>query len=192
MSKKVTIVGAGALGSHVIQFLRSEDVALTVVDFDKVEQKNTLSQFHSRKTTGKNKADALKAAMSLFWGVKLETFPRRLEENNIAQIMAGQPDLIIDAVDNAETRKLIQGYAKDMGIACLHGAVSGDGSFGQVIWTERFVIDSGGAGGATCEEGEFLPFLATVGAYVARSAQLYLREGVKKNWQVHPGGVRIV
>ena len=68
MSKIVTIVGVGALGSHLVQFLRSEDVTINVIDFDRVEQKNTQSQFHSKPSVGKMKASALKQSMQFLYG----------------------------------------------------------------------------------------------------------------------------
>jgi tRNA A37 threonylcarbamoyladenosine dehydratase len=55
----ITIVGVGALGSHVVQFLRNLDVTLRLVDFDRVEAKNVMSQFYGQPNVGKNKAVAL-------------------------------------------------------------------------------------------------------------------------------------
>jgi malate/lactate dehydrogenase len=31
---KITIIGAGALGSHLVQALRNEQVTLKIIDFD--------------------------------------------------------------------------------------------------------------------------------------------------------------
>ena len=55
----IVITGVGALGSHLVQFIRNEKTAIRVVDFDRVEQKNVLSQFYGRPGVGKNKVLAL-------------------------------------------------------------------------------------------------------------------------------------
>jgi molybdopterin/thiamine biosynthesis adenylyltransferase len=189
MSKKVTVVGVGALGSHFVQFLRSEDVEFKVIDFDRVEQKNTLSQFHSKPSVGQLKVQAVKQAFDLLWKVRVSTVPHKLTVDNDEQLLAGA-DLIVDCLDNAEARRIVQGFVRRSHIPCLHGAVDGEGSFGRVVWDEGFNIDSGSAAGTpTCEDGEHLPFIASVSAYLARSAQAFLRGGVQRGYQISLGGV---
>jgi len=75
----------------------------------------------------------------------------------------------------------------------VHGALAADGTFGQVIWDEQFVIDDeSGAGAATCENGEHLPFIAMTSAYLAQAIQLFLKSGKKIGFQVHPtGAIRV-
>jgi molybdopterin/thiamine biosynthesis adenylyltransferase len=187
--KKVTVVGVGALGSHFVQFLRSEDVEFKLIDFDKVEQKNVLSQFHGKPNVGKLKVQAMASNFALLWGIKVGTVPHKLTDVNDDAILAGS-DLIVDCLDNAEARRLVQGFARRSHTPCLHGAVDGEGSFGRVVWDENFVIDSGSAPGTpTCEDGENLPFIASVASYLARSAQAFLRKEVRNGFQISPGGV---
>src|SRR5271157_6501633 len=107
--KKVTVVGVGALGSHFVQFLRSEDVEFKLIDFDRVEQKNTLSQFHGKPGVGKLKVQGLQSTLSLLWGMKVEVNTNKLTEENAQQLLAGA-DLIVDCLDNAEARRIIQRY----------------------------------------------------------------------------------
>jgi hypothetical protein len=206
--KTITIVGVGALGSHVAMLLRNADAQLRVIDFDRVEQKNTQSQFHGRPHNGKLKVDSLKATMNLLWGSKLQTLSAKLVENNVDELLKGS-DLVIDCLDNGAARRLVQGYVRRSPYAiplkfvdgkavesqgvfmlpCLHGALSAQGDFGRVVWDEKFVIDDEGAQGqATCEDGAFLPFIAIVSAYIARSAQVFLAEGEKVGFIVKPDG----
>ena len=187
MSKVVTVVGVGALGSHLVQFLRSEDVTICAIDFDRVEQKNVQSQFHGKPSVGKMKANALKQSMQFMYGAKMNAKTNKLVESNVEALLQG--DLIIDCVDNGEARKLIQGHAREHSIPCLHGALAPDGSFGRVIWDEHFVIDDeAGQGAATCENGEFLPFIAITSAYLARAAQVFIQTGEKIGWSISPAG----
>ncbi len=187
MTKIVTIVGVGALGSHVVQFLRSEDVSIRVIDFDRVEQKNVYSQFHSKPGVGKKKVAALAQSMQLLFGRKIKTISHKLTEDNQDALLGG--DLIIDCLDNEASRLLVQEWVRKHKVPCLHGALAPDGSFRRVVWDENFAIDSEAeAGSATCENGEFLPFIAITSAHIARAAQAFLLEGRKIGYEISPGG----
>jgi len=186
--KTVVIVGVGALGSHVVQFSRGLGVSLRVVDFDVVERKNILSQFHGKPSVGKAKVNGIKQTMDFLWGFKVDVNPHKLTSENDDQLLSGA-DLIVDCLDNGAARRIVQGFARRSHTPCLHGALAADGSFGRVIWDEHFVIDDEtGAGAATCEDGEHLPFIVTVSAYLARTIQVFLKNGQKVGFQVHPAG----
>lgn len=184
--KHVVVVGVGALGSHVVPLLRNA-AQLKVVDFDRVEQKNTLSQFHARNSVGKNKTQALQQAVNFLWGVKVNTVPHKLTADNAEQILGGA-DLVLDCLDNGGGRRVIQSFVRENKIPCLHGALAADGAFGQVIWDDDFNIDDDAEGGATCEDGEHLPFINLVSSYMARAAQEYLQSEKQMGYQIFPKG----
>ncbi len=190
--KNVVIVGVGALGSHAAQFLRSAGAQLRVIDFDRVEQKNVLSQFHGKPSIGKLKSTSLQQAMAYFYGLKIEAVSNKLVQDNVSALL-GKADLVIDCLDNGESRRVVQKFVREHSIPCLHGALAAAGSFGQVVWDEKFTIDDAPAVGApTCEDGEHLPFIAIVSAYLAKSAQIFLSTDKKVGFQMHAGGaVRI-
>jgi molybdopterin/thiamine biosynthesis adenylyltransferase len=186
---KITIIGVGALGSHLVQAIRNEKVDIKVIDFDRVEMKNIASQFHFSKSVGKKKTDALKQAMQFCYGRKIETVGNKLTADNVDQLLAGA-DLLVDCLDNGEARRLVQGYARANDIPCLHGALAAGGSFGRVIWDEHFVIDDvSTAGVATCEDGEFLPFIQLVSTYLAMAIQRFVKDGRKGGFSIAPTGV---
>lgn len=186
--KKIIIVGVGALGSHVALLLRNE-ASIKAVDFDRVETKNTLSQFHGKPSVGKNKAQAAQQVFQYLFGVKLETIPHRLTGDNAKEILSGAA-LMIDCLDNAASREVVQGFSRTAKVPCLHGALAANGAFGRVVWDERFEIDTEDAAGApTCEDGEHLPFIGVVSSLLARSAQEFLRRGRKIGFEVNPIGV---
>lgn len=184
----VTIIGVGALGSHLVQFLRNEDIQIHVRDFDRVEQRNVRSQFHSKASVGKKKTDSIKQSMNFLYGRKVNVVGHKLTKDNDHQLLVGS-GLIVDCLDNTEAREIVQGYARTHEVPCLHGALAADGGFGRVIWDEDFVIDGEGVeGAATCEGGEFLPFIALVSAYLAQSVQFFVKEGRKVGYSISPTG----
>jgi len=183
--KSIVIIGLGALGSHAALALRNFNLRL--VDFDKVEQKNTLAQFHGRMGRGRNKAQALAQAFQGMWGLRPEVKPHKVTNDNV-QVMLGGADLVIDCTDNVDARECIKGFCTDNDIPLLHSAMSDDGSFAQVVWTENFEVEAG-AGGETCEDGANLTFHVLVGAYTAQVARDFIEKDTKRNFQITPGGV---
>jgi len=188
MPHNITIVGAGALGSHLVQFLRNEDTLVRVIDFDRVESRNIHSQFHGKPSIGKKKVDALKQSMLFLFGHRIEINTNKLVADNASALLAA--DLVIDCLDNAESRTILQNSVRLAGTPCLHGALAADGSFARVLWDDNFVIDSeAGQGTATCENGEFLPFIAIASGYLAKAAQIFIQSGEQHGFTISPSGV---
>lgn len=187
-TRRVVVVGVGALGSHAVLFLRNAEAAITVVDDDRVEVKNLASQFHGRSGVGKPKVLALKQAMDFFFGLKIEAVPHRLTADN-AEVLLGGADIVIDCLDNGASRRLVQAAVRHLSVPCLHGALAADGAYGQVVWDEHFIVDDEPSEGAlTCAGGEHLAFIALAAAYLAEAAQAYLREGRKCGFSLHSAG----
>lgn len=185
----IVIVGVGALGSHAALALRNVD-KLKLIDFDTIEQKNVLAQFHSRMSVRHNKAQSLARNLSGIFGVKeISHIPHKLTSDNI-EVLFGDADLVIDCTDNIAARDLIQHYVKENSIPCLHGALSADGAFARIIWTEIFQGDvEEEEGQATCEDGEQLPFFMSVGSFIAIEAQRFLSSGKKQSFQMTTSGI---
>jgi len=182
----IVIVGLGALGSHAVQALRNVK-GLKIIDFDVVEQKNTLAQFHSNMTLRRNKAQAMQQALQGLWGVKVEAIPHRLTDDNAKQLLGGSR-LVIDCTDNLAARDCMMRFCRANNIPLLHGAMSADGSFAQVLWTDLFKPDAESGNGATCENGENLPFHLLVGSVIAQAAKTFLDKGKQHSFQVTPTG----
>lgn len=209
--RHITVVGVGALGSHFVQFARSIPGAeFTLVDFDRTEAKNTLSQFHGKPGVGKLKVEALKGTLQFLWGMRVSVYPQKLDAANAEELL-GRADLVVDALDNAEGRRVVQRWARERNaraqlrargqalpaalvpVEVLHGALAPAAEgFGQVVWDERFTPEDGAPGGAqaTCQAGEALPFIGVVASYMALSAQAWLERGQKTNWQIGAFGAR--
>jgi molybdopterin/thiamine biosynthesis adenylyltransferase len=185
--KRVVIVGVGALGSHVAMLLRNTDAKLHVIDDDRVEQRNIASQFHGQPGVGKLKVQALQQSLDFLFRLRVDSTSTRLRADNTEQLLSGAA-LVIDCVDNGSTRRLIQEYVRRRDIPCLHGALAANGEFGRAIWDEHFAIDDEASGAATCENGDFLPFIAITAARIAQSAAQFLRTGSRIGFQISPIG----
>lgn len=187
--KRIVFCGVGALGSNAVVLCRNLEVALVLVDFDRVESKNTLSQAFVKPSVGKNKAEALKLQLSNFWGVKAEAFGVRVVDENVATL-CGAADLVVDAFDNANSRRVLSTWARGANKPLVHAAVSADGTFGIVRWDERFAPDEEGAPGqATCEGGEHLPLIALVASTLARTVQAFVATGARRDAMISLSGV---
>jgi len=193
MIRNVTIVGAGALGSHLALFARNWpqelEVHLRVVDDDRVEAKNLAAQAHSKMGLGKNKVVALKQLLQGLYGLNLDIAAHRVTENSIVAMLSDST-LVVDCTDNAATRRLLQTHCAGHHLPLLHGALSADATLGLVDWSPSFTVDEEGAPGQpTCENGLALPFHALVAAQLALTAQRFLSAGEQRSYQITPTGI---
>jgi molybdopterin/thiamine biosynthesis adenylyltransferase len=185
--KKVTVIGVGALGSHFVLFARNF-AELKGIDDGRVKSKSPLAQFHSKPQVDRSKTQGIQQTMQFLFGVKVAGVPHRLTADNTEQLLGGA-DLLVDCLDNAPSRELVQAFVRSSGTPCLHGALAANGQFGRVVWDENFVIDGAVPGAVTCEDAEHLPFISVVSALLSRAAQEFLGTGRKIGFEVHPTGV---
>jgi threonine dehydrogenase-like Zn-dependent dehydrogenase len=189
--KRAVVVGAGALGSNALIAGRNLPAQWAVIDFDRVEQKNTLSQAHTRMGLGRNKAQALQQILQGLWGLRVEAIPHKLTEDNAATLLAAA-DVVVDCTDNAAARALILRACAARAIPSLHGALAADGSYGRVLWGDAFTPDPSGDGQATCEDGAHLPFITITSAYLCAALQRFLLDGARLGFHIHPTGATLV
>jgi molybdopterin-synthase adenylyltransferase len=186
--KSIVIIGLGAIGSHAAIALRNAG-KLKLVDFDAVEQKNTLSQLHTKMGLRKNKAQALQQLLNGMWGIKAQGFQHKVTDDNVAIVLAGA-DLVLDCTDNIAARTCIKTFCDASKTPLLHGAMSADGKFALAEWTDQFEPDPETGDGATCEDGENVAFHIIVGGFVAQAAKTFLDTGRQLSFQITPSGVR--
>ena len=123
----VTVVGAGGLGSTALVQLAEAGIGrIRVVDSDRVELSNLNRQIlHWEADIGVEKVDSASAKLRLInSAVEIEPVCARLAEENVREVL-GDPDAVIDALDNFEARFLINRFAVENGIPLFHGAVWG-------------------------------------------------------------------
>ncbi|MFC3159752.1 adenylyltransferase and sulfurtransferase [Chryseobacterium arachidis] len=124
---KVLVIGAGGLGSPVIQYLAAAGVGiLGVADFDKVEMHNLNRQIiHNENSVGVSKVkSAEKFVKSLNHQVKFIGIEQKLDEANAEEIISGF-DIIIDGSDNFKTRYLVNDVCVKLKKPLVYGSILG-------------------------------------------------------------------
>ena len=126
-SATVFIAGAGGLGSPLSMYLAVAGVGKIVLcDADEVELSNLNRQIlHPEERLGWPKAEsAQKTLYDLNPTVNVLSHTEHLDKDNIDRLVV-TPDLIVDCLDNFETRYLLNEYCFEHKIPLVHGAVWG-------------------------------------------------------------------
>jgi len=124
---KIFVAGAGGLGSPVSTYLAVAGIGkIIIADFDSVDLSNLNRQFlHHEKDIGKAKIkSAEEKLLSLNPEIKVETIREKITDENAGSLVP-PCDLIIDALDNFDTRHVLNRLAVERNIPLIHGAVSG-------------------------------------------------------------------
>ena len=124
--KRVLVVGCGGLGGHLIDMLARIGVGfLRVVDGDVFEPSNLNRQLLSEvPLLGVSKAKAAAARISrVNPDVEVEAIDAFLTEVNAGRLLSGC-DVVLDGLDNIESRRILAKECARSGIPYVYGAVS--------------------------------------------------------------------
>ncbi|MBD2213949.1 ThiF family adenylyltransferase [Nostoc linckia FACHB-104] len=136
----VTICGAGALGANITENLaRSGFDKLTVIDRDRIEERNLSTQPYYRSDVGAFKAKILANNLYRAIGTKIDSKTKELIPANTNQLLKDS-QLIIDVFDNSIARQTVKDYAEKFHIPCLHVGLSAD--YAEVIWNQVYRVPS--------------------------------------------------
>ena len=126
-SKRVLVVGCGGLGGHIIdQLARIGIGSLRVVDGDVFEETNLNRQLLSQVPllgTGKARAAAEHLAR-VNPDTAVEAVDAYMDESNVRDLLAGC-DIVLDALDNIPSRRLLASACARNGIPYVYGAIQG-------------------------------------------------------------------
>jgi molybdopterin-synthase adenylyltransferase len=125
-SSSVLVIGAGGLGSPVLNYLVAAGVGrVGISEFDTLELHNLQRQIlYSSDQVGRPKLEAaLERLCAVNSEVKLEGFPKLTSEN--ASEMFSSFDLIVDASDNFATRYLVNDTCLQLEKPWVWGAAQG-------------------------------------------------------------------
>jgi len=125
LDASVLVVGAGGLGSPVLQYLAAAGIGrLGIVDDDSVERSNLQRQvIHGDDDVGRPKVESARAfATGLNPDVTVDTYETRLTNDNAAELIADY-DIVVDASDNFATRYLVSDAGTLAGTPVSQGAI---------------------------------------------------------------------
>ena len=126
-SARAFVAGVGGLGSAASLYLAAAGVGLLrLCDSDRVELSDLNRQvLYSEKSLGKSKVQEAKNRLAaLNPEVVVETMAKAISRDNIEQLAAGC-DLIVDGLDNMETRLVLNSYSVQKRIPYVYGAIHG-------------------------------------------------------------------
>ncbi|WP_247006483.1 SAMP-activating enzyme E1 [Halorientalis litorea] len=125
LDASVLVVGAGGLGSPVIQYLAAAGVGrVGIADADAVERSNLQRQIvHADADVGRPKVEsAAEFVADLNPDVTVDPHEVRVTADNVEAFIADY-DFVVDASDNFETRFLINDACTLAGQPFSHGAI---------------------------------------------------------------------
>lgn len=129
---KVAVIGCGGLGGYVIEMLARLGVGeITAIDGDVFDESNLNRQLLSdTESLGKSKALVAKTRVALVNpDIQVNAIQAMLAADNAEDLLKGH-DVIVDALDDINTRFLVQDVAQRLGIPFVYGAIAG--WYGQV------------------------------------------------------------
>ena len=178
---RVTLCGAGALGSHLAENLVRQGVRqLKVIDRDRVEEHNVGPQIYGESEIGAWKAEALRSRLFRAVGVEIETITRELDERNARKLLAGA-DLVVDTFDNSASRQLVQDQCRLAGLRCLHVGLFAD--YGEVVWNEHYRVPADG-GEDVCDYPLARNLVLLTVAVASEVLVRAVLDHVRENWSV--------
>ncbi|PWW26346.1 adenylyltransferase/sulfurtransferase [Chryseobacterium sp. AG844] len=126
-SSKVLVIGAGGLGSPAIQYLAAAGVGtLGVADFDEVELHNLNRQIvHTENRVGLSKVKSAEIFVKeINHQVTFIGIEGKINNDNAEEILA-QYDIIIDGSDNFTTRYLVNDTCIKLNKTLVYGSILG-------------------------------------------------------------------
>lgn len=127
MGSKVLVIGAGGLGSPVIQYLAAAGTGtLGVADFDEVELHNLNRQvIHNENSVGTSKVKSAEGFVKdLNHQINFIGIEQKISAENAEEILS-RFDIIVDGSDNFSTRYLVNDTCVKLGKPLVYGSILG-------------------------------------------------------------------
>lgn len=129
--KPIVVIGVGAIGSWVAYVLTKQLYDVTIVDHDVVETKNIPNTIFLEEDVGFPKTSSFRE----------RTYPHNVTtfQNKVQDIFGclSLDSIMIDCVDNVDTRTFLHNYCRFEKIDLLHAGVF-DGH-GSILWDVNYI-----------------------------------------------------
>lgn len=127
LESSAAVIGCGGLGGLIIELLARSGVGrLTLVDSDVFIDNNLNRQvLCAEADIGRPKATvARERALALNGVIEVKALYRKLNDSNAAEILS-DASVVVDALDNNSSRKILLNQCREMGIPFVHSAIGG-------------------------------------------------------------------
>jgi len=142
--QRLTISGAGALGSHLADNLARQGFRdLRIIDRDRIEEHNVSTQLYGESDIGAWKVEVLRQRLFRATGIEIDGIRKELTDRS-AKSLLQDGGLIVDTFDNSASRRLVQEECRALKLPCLHVGLYAD--YGEVIWDEKYRVPQDVAG----------------------------------------------
>jgi tRNA A37 threonylcarbamoyladenosine dehydratase len=135
----VVVCGLGAVGSYAAEALARSGVGrLRLVDFDKISPSNINRQLYAlTETVGRLKCDVAEERIhGINPACKIEKKPLFIHTDTLDEILEGEPDFVIDAIDSLNPKVELIAALQERGIAFIS-------SMGAALKTDTSCIKIG-------------------------------------------------
>lgn len=142
-TKKVLIVGCGGIGGHLIDLLARIGVGhMRLVDGDVFETSNLNRQLLCEQSLlGSSKAQAAEDRVKRINDtIVVETVAQPMTSENVNALL-DECDVVLDALDSIESRRILAKAASQAGIPYVYGAINGWVAQAAIILPEENTID---------------------------------------------------
>jgi molybdopterin/thiamine biosynthesis adenylyltransferase len=181
---RITLCGAGALGSHLADNLVRQGVgSLKVIDRDRVEEHNVSTQLYGEADVGAWKVEVLRNRLFRAAGVEIEAVNKELTERT-ARGLLKESGLVVDTFDNSVSRRLVQEQCRALGLPCLHVGLFAD--YAEVVWDEVYRVPNDVAGDA-CDYPLARNLVLLAVAVASETLVRFVMNGTRQNWSVTLG-----
>ena len=178
---RITVFGAGAIGSNLVENLVRQGVnQLFVLDKDRVERHNVGTQIYGLSDVGQQKVQALMDRLYLATNAEIGTVAKELDQGNVKRYVKGN-GLIVDAFDNTASRRLLQDECRKHNVPCLHVGLFAD--YGEVIWDERYTVPNDN-GEDICDYPLARNIIMLTVAIASEAIVNFLLEGKRRSFRV--------
>lgn len=136
----VMVIGLGGVGSWAAEALaRSGAGKITIIDFDEICITNANRQIHALQgLVGQKKSNVMAERLKkINPQAKVESLPLFYSKETAAEILARQPDYIVDAIDNLTAKTHLLNECRTRGIK----VITSGGASGKMDPTRIKIID---------------------------------------------------
>ncbi len=182
LQSTVGVVGAGGLGSTVIELLARQGIGhLIIIDSDRFAEDNLNRQIMStEENLGQYKViSAAKRVKEINSATTVTTFQERLTGDNAQSLLSGAR-VVVDGLDNLSSRLVVEQICRGLAIPYVYASIGGFNGQLMTVFPEDVGLASlYGSSSATMPEQGIETTIGNPPTTVALMAALQVQEAVK-------------